>query len=281
MLLYKAHGLGNDYLVLESPISLTDALVRALCDRHRGPGGDGLLEPLPSEGSPWGVRIWNPDGSVAEKSGNGLRIFAWWLHRFRGAGPSFSIAVGGEVVTALVQGQDVEIEMGRARFEAEAVPVDQARLDAPLALGEGLDPPELPVVAVGMGNPHCVVFRTEPDLDALPWRRWGERIERHPAFPHRTNVQFARIEGAGRVEARVWERGAGPTLASGSSACAVAAAAVRTGRLTPGAIEVRMPGGALTVLVREDFTVRLRGPVGPVGRFELAPEWRERAAALC
>lgn len=263
MILYKAHGLGNDYLVLERGPALDPDLARALCDRHRGPGGDGVLEPLPAVGA-YGVRIWNPDGSVAERSGNGLRIYAWWLRRFRGAPSAFAIEVAGDRVAAEVDGLDVAIDFGRARFDAGQIPVDVARIDAPL------DPGGPPVVTVGMGNPHCVLLRGEPDLDALPWREWGRAIERHPAFPNRTNVQVARVVGPGKLEARIWERGAGETLASGSSACAVAAAAVRTGRIPPGRVEVQMPGGSLWVDVGPAFEITLRGPVGPVGRFELA-----------
>jgi diaminopimelate epimerase len=267
--LFKAHGLGNDYLVLESGPPLDPARARALCDRHRGPGADGVLEPLSSSRGFAGVRIWNPDGSVAEKSGNGLRIFAFWLRRHRSAPAGFAIEVGPEVVDCEVEGCTVELGIGRARFDAAAVPVDRARIDEPLEVGDEV----LDVVTVGIGNPHCVILRDEPDLDALPWRRWGEAIERHPAFPNRTNVQVARVTAPRRVEARVWERGAGPTLASGSSACAVAAAAVRTGRIESGPVVVEMPGGELLVTVREDWSLRLRGPVMPVGRFELDPEW--------
>ncbi|MEQ1507488.1 MAG: diaminopimelate epimerase, partial [Myxococcota bacterium] len=215
------------------------------------------------------VRIWNPDGSVAEKSGNGLRIFAWWWSVHRGGGPAFGLEVAGTVVGCEVAGQIVDVEIGQATFVAAEIPVDRARIDQPIDLGaETLD-----VVTVGVGNPHCVVFRTEVDLDALPWHRWGERLERHPAFPNRTNVQVARVVGPHQLALRVWERGAGPTLASGSSACAVAAAAVRTGRIEPGVVTVEMPGGALTVTVRDDYRLRLRGPVAPVGRFEADPDW--------
>jgi diaminopimelate epimerase len=269
-ILYKAHGLGNDYLVLEGGPELDPVTVRALCDRHRGPGGDGILEPRPSGSALSGVRIWNPDGSVAEKSGNGLRIFAWWLHVHRGAQRSFAIDLGPERVHCAVDGELVTVELGHARFDAAGVPVDRARIDEPLDVA-GQD---LPVVVVGVGNPHCVLFRTEPDLDALPWRDWGRLIETHRAFPNRTNVQIARVLGPQRLEARIWERGAGPTLASGSSACAVASAAVRTGRAVPGIVEIVMPGGSLEVTVRDDFALRLRGPVAPVGRFTLDPGWR-------
>jgi diaminopimelate epimerase len=140
-------------------------------------------------------------------------------------------------------------------------------IEGELALSSGV----LIATAVGMGNPHCVIF-TEQQLDALPFETWGAEIERHPRFPHRTNVQLARVMSRASVEIRIWERGAGYTLASGSSSCAVAAAGVRTGRLDPGRIEVRMPGGTLHVSVA-DQGIRLEGPVEPVGRIELAPTW--------
>lgn len=270
--LFKAHGLGNDYLVAEDGV-VDAGLVRALCDRNRGVGGDGVLEPLVAANASIGVRIWNPDGSVAEKSGNGLRIFAWWAHNHRGFGPSIAVAVGAEVVQCAVDGGQVRVAMGFATFAPSEVPVDRERIDAPIDAGDG-PADALRSVAVGVGNPHCVVFRDEPDLDALPWKRWGARLERHPAFPNRTNVQFARVAGPSALELRVWERGAGPTLASGSSACAAAAAAVRTRRLSPGQITVTMPGGALLVTVSPDYALEQRGPVAPVGRFALDRAWR-------
>jgi diaminopimelate epimerase len=268
--LYRAHGLGNDYLVLEDGRVDAD-LVRALCDRHTGVGADGLLEPTSDGSADYAVRIWNPDGSVAEKSGNGLRIFARWLRDERGAPRQFSISTGFDVVRCDVDLHVIRLEMGRARFEPDLVPM--SRRDA--LLDGAIDAGEVHVRAVGLsiGNPHCVVFRTEPDLDALPWRDWGRALEVHRWFPNRTNVQVARVAGPGLLDVRVWERGAGPTEASGSSACAVAAAAVRTGRLEPGPVEVRMPGGSLHVDVSPELDLVLAGPVEPVGRVHVDPRW--------
>ena len=252
---FKAHGLGNDYLVWSgSGIEAEQAV--ALCDRHRGPGGDGVLEPAGTDRADHGVRIWNPDGSVAEKSGNGLRIYAWWLSRYRDAGTEFSIDTGFDVVRCVVDGDQVTVEMGAAHFhELDWIELADARL---------------PVVALSVGNPHCVSFFEDPDLDRLPWRTWGPAIENHPVFPNRTNVQFAHVAD-GAVHIRIWERGAGETSASGSSSCATAAAAVHTGRLDSGPIEVHMPGGTLHVTVGEDYAITLRGPVAPVMHFELDP----------
>lgn len=262
MRLLRAHGLGNDYLVLEAGPALSPALVRALCDRHTGVGGDGVLEPIDAgERASWGVRIWNPDGSVAEKSGNGLRIFARWLHSIRGAPARFTVWTGFDVVTCEVGRDDVTVEMGTARARPLDLTVDGQTFDA---------------VGIDLGNPHCVCFFETSDLDGLPWRAWGRALEVHPTFPQRTNVQFARIVGPRRLEARIWERGAGETRASGSSACAIVAAAVATGRIAVGSAEVVMPGGSLQVDVDGAGRVVLTGPVEGICRVELLPDFVAR-----
>jgi diaminopimelate epimerase len=257
--LWKAHALGNDYLVLEEGGPLDAAMVRTLCARHTGVGADGVLEPVaPEHDADRGVRIWNPDGSVAERSGNGLRIFAQWLAD-RGPAHLFRVSTAGDVVTCEVGADRVSVHMPPARVGAAEA----------LDLG-GVD---LVFVPVDVGNPHAVVWRDELDLDAVPWRQWGAATEVHPRFaPHRTNVQFARVTGSELVEVRVWERGAGATASSGTSACAVAASAVATGRATSGRIRVTMPGGQLWVTVRDDVLV-LEGPVTPVGRIEVDPRF--------
>lgn len=251
---FKAHGLGNDYLVAHDVPGPLDAdRVRAVCDRNRGFGGDGVLEPLPGDGLQ--LRIWNPDGSIAEKSGNGLRIFAYWARTWRGAPAAFDVAVWPTsgppaVVSCEVDGTHVEVELGAGRLVARRT----YTLDRPREAW-----------AVSVGNPHCVLFVDE-EPDSLPWREWGARLEVHPDFPGRTNVQVARVH-RDHLEVRIWERGAGPTLASGSSASAVAWAAVHSGRTGPGRHRVVMPGGDLHVTVRADATLRLAGPVTPVGFF--------------
>lgn len=302
MRLRKYHGLGNDYLVQETAGALTAPLVRALCDRHRGPGGDGVLEPLSfrrgGDGRPvsaYAVRIWNPDGSRAEKSGNGLRILARWLRDHRAAPRTFTVEVRtfeqpGEVVRCTVQdtaedlpaGGDVTVEMGTARFEAALVPCTQPLRDTPVVLSGAAAGVTLRLTAVGLGNPHCVVWLDAPEsLETAPWRAWGAALEVDPRFPNRTNVQVAAVlptdprrPEVARVAARIWERGAGETQASGSSACAVAAVAVHLGRVPgPGLVEVVMPGGSLWVEVGADLALTLRGPVEEVGAFEVADDW--------
>lgn len=263
MRLRKYHGLGNDYLVLEDPAaaSLDPARIRAICDRHRGAGGDGILLPVGGSGADYGVRIYNPDGSEAEKSGNGLRIFARWLVERRGAPPEFRVWTLGGEVRCRVDGWTVEVEMGRA----SVAPLE------PAAVGVS-DPRVRGAWAVSVGNPHCPLF-TDADPDALPWRDWGRAIEAHPRFPGRTNVQLARVVAPAHVIARIWERGAGETQASGSSACAVAAAAVAGGGCRPGRIRVEMAGGELCVTVGPDLSLTLLGPVAPVAEIQMDERW--------
>ncbi len=276
----KGHGLGNDYLVLEEAdldFPFAPASIRWLCHRNWGVGSDGILLRTPSTVADVGLRIFNPDGSEAEKSGNGLRIFAKYMWERGGLRKSpMRIETRGGLVEAacdLTGGRvtQVTVEMGRATFRAPEIPMhgpDREVVGVPLQVGDRV----FTVTCVGVGNPHCVVFTDR--LDEAEVRTWGPRIETHPSFPNRTNVQFARVLGPDRVEIRIWERGAGYTLASGSSSCAVAAAAVRNG-LTAGRVTVVMPGGELGLEVERDYAIRLRGPVAEVCAGELAPELLE------
>jgi diaminopimelate epimerase len=270
----KSHGLGNDYLVIRAVDlpggTLAPHAARCLCDRHRGVGADGVLVAVPSARADFGVRIFNPDGTEAEKSGNGLRIFAKYLWDEGLADmPIFTVDTAGGVVTCECRVGDgrvdvVTIEMGRATFAADAIPmrgVAGEAIHVPLEIGDG---ERLVVTAMSVGNPHCVVFAAS--ADEATCRRIGPLLERHPAFPNRTNVQLVRVVDRATLAIEIWERGAGYTLASGSSSCAAAAAAVRTGRCDPGRVRVTMPGGELAVDVRPDWTIRLEGPVVEVFR---------------
>lgn len=278
----KGHGLGNDYLVFERqtlPHELSDAAIVRLCDRHWGIGADGILMLVPTSRAEFGLRIFNPDGSEAEKSGNGLRIFAKYLwdhgHATR---PAFSVDTKGGVVECrcLVKAGRVDVvvvEMGRATFRAADIPLDGVAGEAvgvPLRLADGAT---VTATAVNVGNPHCVIFVDR--LDPAECRRRGPQLERHPQFPQRTNVQFARVSGHNTLDILIWERGAGYTLASGSSSCGAAAAAVRNGRCDHGRVSVQMPGGGLTVEVRPDWSLRLEGPVEEVYRGTLTDEFIE------
>ena len=286
---FKGHGLGNDYVALELeglPFDLTPPAVRLFCDRHTGVGSDGILAAVPSSQADFGVRIFNPDGSEAEKSGNGLRIFAAYLldrSRVR-IGAPFTVETPGGVVGLLIREElddgvlDVEAEMGAASFRSGDVGLggpDRETENEPLELESG---DRVLINTVSVGNPHCVVFQDELDVEEL--RRRAPQISTHPDFARGTNVQFAVGVDPATVEAWVWERGAGETRASGSSACAVAAAAVRRGMVSERQVEVRMPGGTLRVHVRDDWSLLLRGPVEGVYRGELTGEMVRRLKEL-
>jgi diaminopimelate epimerase len=240
----KWHALGNAYLLVERPDSgdLTGDRARRLCDVRHGIGADGVLEITTREDARANVRIWNPDGSTAELSGNGTRIAAAWLLRETGA-DKVEIDTGSRVVRAAgTDGGAIRQELGSATVSPDEE-VDVA--------GE-----QLTIVPVDVGNPHAVVLRGELSRDDL--LRLGPAIESHPRFPGRTNVQLARPEPRDVVQVLVWERGAGETSASGSSAAAVAAAAVARG-WCDSPVRIAMPGGALVVAV-ERGVVSLEGP---------------------
>jgi len=261
----KSHALGNDYIVVDPQalsFSLTEQAIRRLCDRHVGVGSDGILVLSPSAHADFGLRIFNPDGSEAEKSGNGLRIFARYLYDHgRTTKSRFTVETPGGLVRIELhlRGRDVEditVDMGPVTFRSDRIPVAGPLRDV---VDEQIEVEGEPftVTAVSVGNPHCVVF--VPDLARVDLQRWGQRLERHAMFPNRINVQFAQVLSRARVAARIWERGAGETMASGSSACAVAAAAVRKG-LTDRAVTISMPGGELKVEVDADWSLTLSGP---------------------
>jgi diaminopimelate epimerase len=267
----KGHGLGNDYLVLDPralSFRLTPAAVQAICDRHRGVGSDGILTLASSKVADFGMRIFNPDGSEAEKSGNGLRILARFLrdHGYTRK-REFSVeTLGGVAQIRLdLRGREVAgitVDVGRASFASADIPVAGERrevVDEPLIL----DGEILRVTALSVGNPHCVVFMNS--LDPATLRRLGPRLETHPAFPRRTNVQLARVISRRALEILIWERGAGETQASGTSACAAAAAAVRRG-LADRAVTVGMPGGRLEVTIDRAWSITLTGPAELVCR---------------
>lgn len=271
----KSHGLGNDYLVLDQAqltVPLTPEAVRTICDPHFGIGSDGILLLGPGSGADFGVRIFNPDGGEAEKSGNGVRILAkfLWDHGYADR-PEFSLAtLGGRVRVRLhLDGKRVRTitaEMGRATFASHEIPVAGPRREV---VAERLEVAgeSLTVTCVSVGNPHCVIFAET--LDEATVRRLGPQIERHERFPSRINVQFARVLGRDRVSILIWERGAGWTLASGTSSCAVVSACVRNG-LTDRTVTVESPGGELTVSVAAEWGLTLTGPVSEICRGRLS-----------
>lgn len=270
----KYHALGNDYIVVDGDAvrpKLDAERVRALCDRHTGIGSDGVLALHRPRRGELALRIWNPDGSEAEKSGNGVRIFARFLWDFRYVrARELEIATPGGRVTArlsVTRGQvrAVRVDMGRASFQSGDLPMlgpPREVLDEPLRVGSV----DLRVTCVSLGNPHCVRFVPAPLPEVL--RSIGPQLETHPMFPKRTNVQLASVRSRREIEALIWERGAGETLASGSSSCAVAAAAHRLG-LVDDKVDVRMPGGSLRIEIGADYAMRMTGPATPVYRGSL------------
>jgi diaminopimelate epimerase len=275
MQFHKYHALGNDYLVLEPDATLLDAaLVRRICHRHYGAGSDGILV---GEGQAdgFGLRIFNPDGSEAEKSGNGLRIFARYLFdTAQVQGEPFTVLTKGGSVTCQVRdaGRMVFVAMGHASFDSERIPVVGAKREV---IGESLDVAGERIVftAVTVGNPHCVIH--VPEVSAATAQRLGPLIERHPWFPNATNVQFVKVLDRHHIQIEIWERGAGYTLASGSSSCAAAAASVKLGYCA-GNVTVAMPGGTLEIGVDQDFSLTMLGPVCKVATGTLASEcWQD------
>lgn len=207
----KSHGLGNDYLVIDPrkvPFELTPEAVLLICRRTTGVGSDGILAVVPSTTSDFGLRIFNPDGSEAEKSGNGVRIFAKFLREHGYAQENgFSIETRGGTVRVQLESEDgrvseVVAEMGRAVVRGpSSIELDGRRIE---------------VIAVSMGNPHCVVI--VPDLSVIDVQALGPNIERHEAFPARTNVQFAQVMSRTEIRILIWERGAGYTMSSDRAA---------------------------------------------------------------
>ncbi len=275
----KYHALGNDYLVLdpsrgggaEAPSA---ARVVAICDRHRGVGSDGILYgPERDAQGRLALRIFNPDGSEAEKSGNGIRIFA---HALRAAGHvdgPFDLAVGGGVVAVSFPGADlVRVAMGVPSFESSALPMTGPARSV-LRAGLEVAGRTLEVGCVSMGNPHCVVVDRAPTEETV--RELGPLLEHHEAFPRRTNVQIAEVVDRGTIRIAIWERGAGFTTASGSSSCA--AAAVLRGRgLVDDDVTVRCAGGDLLVHFDAHGVAHLEGPVERVAEGVLDTKWLER-----
>jgi diaminopimelate epimerase len=254
----KWHGLGNDYLLVERAelaFALTPERVQKLCDYHFGVGSDGIVEVTAANGDHAEVVIWNPDGSTAELSGNGTRIAARWLARRSGAG-EVRIAVGPrEVVATMRDGKQVEMDVGPVEVgEEEEIDVG----------GE-----KVRFVAVSVGNPHAVLRRNPVRPELL---RLGPLVEHHERFPERTNVQLVQVDDVNNVTVGVWERGAGETLSSGTSAVAVAGAAVRHG-WCESPVTVHLTGGDLVVSLDGELNAKLTGPAEEICRVELAPEF--------
>lgn len=279
---FRGHGLGNDYVVMdpnELSFKLTPKNIELICNRNWGLGSDGILALTSSKKADFGLRIFNPDGSEAEKSGNGLRIFARYLHATgKTKKKHFTVETKGGLVSIDLhidrQGDasSVTVEMGRATFKPAALP---CTLPADELIQQPIDAAgrSFQFTGVSVGNPHCVVFKQAGES----WSRnellsLGPALEHHALFPKRTNVQLAVPTGPREIYILIWERGAGETQASGSSSCAAASAAVRLG-LVKSPVTVKMPGGTLNIDVAEDFSLTMKGPVAEVARGTLSPSF--------
>jgi len=274
----KMHGAGNDFVVLDGltqDLPTLEPLARKLLHRRFGIGGDQLLVARASSIADFRMDIYNPDGSRAEMCANGIRAFHKWL-RDRGHTHADEIAVEtlGGVVRPRWAGEDrVVVQMGRPIFAAEKIPTRLGHGDGPLIdVPLEVDGDRVLVTSLSMGNPHAVLF--VPDVETAPVTTLGPRIENHPAFPNRVNVEFVQVLGRDRVRQRTWERGTGETLACGSGACAVGVACMLRGA-TAREITVELRGGELRIAwPTDDAGVLMTGPATEVfaGRIAIGEE---------
>ncbi len=267
----KVHGLGNDFVLVDArrqPLDAPDLgeLARRICHRHVGVGADGLVILLPSEKADVQMRIFNSDGSEAQMCGNAIRCVAKYLYE-RGLVPGQVIQV--QTLAGIIRPQvilegsrvaGVRVDMGEPRLERSQIPMLGPPgwvIGEPLLVGDHV----FKMTAVSMGNPHCVIF--VPDVEELPLAQIGPLIEHHPAFPQRTNVEFVKVLNPEEVKMRVWERGAGATLACGTGACAAAVAGSLNG-LTEKRVKVHLPLGSLLIEWAADNHLYMTGPAEEV-----------------
>jgi diaminopimelate epimerase len=272
----KYHALGNDYVVLDPshwPVQLSASEIVRLCHRNFGIGSDGILwGPLPArDGAPFALRIFNPDGGEAQKSGNGLRIFCRYLfdQRLVRHAP-FKVHTQGGMVEATVHagGKSVTVAMGSVSFDSSRIPVaglPREVIRETLSVGGET----LRFSAATIGNPHCVIER--PGTSTADVHRLGPLVETSALFPERTNVQFLTVRDRHNIAIEIWERGAGYTLASGSSSSAAACVAYRLG-LVDNEVSVHMPGGTIHIKIGENYAVTMTGPVTQVADGTLVNE---------
>ncbi|AOS46314.1 Diaminopimelate epimerase [Lacunisphaera limnophila] len=277
MRFHKYHALGNDYIVMDPAdfpgwTAPTTEQTRVICHRNFGAGSDGILwGPLPTAKAQFGLRIFNPDGSEAEKSGNGLRIFSRYLYDQKKVGTApFTVDTPGGVVDVVIQpgGQQLTIDMGHVSFASAKIPVAGPAREVINEKITILDR-EFRYCAATIGNPHCVI--PLPAITPELAHKYGPHLETHPNFPRKTNVQFLQVLDRANIRIEIWERGAGYTLASGSSSSASAAVAHRLG-LVDRNITVHMPGGRIGIEIGDNFSIRMTGPVTRVAEGTLHPE---------
>ena len=270
----KMHGAGNDFVVLDgrsTPVPLTVAEARTLADRHFGIGCDQLIvmEPPTTGDADLFMRIRNPDGGEAEACGNATRCIASLVMSETGRDRAVIQTVAGHLPAQTAEAGRITVDMGPANLGWREIPLAEERDTLHLGIGAG---PLQDPVGVNMGNPHAVFF--VEDAEAVDLASLGPQLEHDPLLPERANISVVSVTGPDRLRQRVWERGAGITLACGSGACAGAVAAVRRG-LTGRKVETTMDGGVLGLEWREDGHVLMTGPVatsfrGQISRAELS-----------
>ena len=278
MRFHKYHALGNDYIVLNPAdfpqwkTAPTVGQIRVICHRNFGVGSDGILwGPLPSTKSDFGLRIFNPDGSEAEKSGNGLRIFSRYLWDQKLAkNATFTVETPGGHVQSVIKdnGHLITVDMGNVSFISTKIPHVGPEREVINESVTVLDR-TFTYCSATIGNPHCVI-----PLDAISpalAHRYGPHLETHANFPRKTNVQFLKVIDRANIQIEIWERGAGYTLASGSSSSASAAVAHKL-CLVDANVTVHMPGGKIGIEIGDGFSIRMTGSVNKVAEGVMHPD---------
>lgn len=274
----KTHGLGNEYIVLDEEkinFDLTKKAIQRICNVNFGIGSDGILLKVQSNKADFGLRIFNPDGSEAEKSGNGLRIFCKYIYDYNFTNnKEFFVETKGGIVKAKIieisnkKAKLISVDMGKAIFNSKEIPTNFIEKEV---IGEKLEvnDKEYEINCVSIGNPHCVILKNELEIDEI--KSYGEIIENHSQFPNKINVQFAKVISRCEAEILIWERGAGFTLASGTSSCAVASV-LRKRNLVDNKVKIKMLGGELLIEIDDDWNIRMTGEVRQIAEGNLSNE---------
>lgn len=263
----KSQGLGNEYIIIDEKnitFPLTQKAIQKICNVNFGIGSDGILIKTNSDSADIGLKIFNPDGSEAEKSGNGLRIFCKYIYDYKIIPhKEFTVETKGGKVRANIQetihdrASLITVDMGKAIFSSKQIPTsfNSEEVQDEIIL---IDDKKFVINCVSVGNPHCVIIKDE--LDVREIKKYGPKIENYSKFPNRINVQFAKIISRDEIQILIWERGAGFTLASGSSSCAVASV-LRKKELINNKVTVKMPGGELNIEINDTWDIRMTGEV--------------------
>lgn len=279
---YKYHALGNDYIVIDpkqTDIAMTQENIQLICDRHLGLGSDGILYGPIFADEKIKLRIFNPDGSEAEKSGNGVRMFAKYLgdRQYVRENEFFISTLGGRVAIEIINLPEglIKVDMGKVTFQSDLIPVAGESREV---IEESLEinGEKLLITCVSIGNPHCVI--PLQDISKEKAIELGSPIETHPLFPNRINVQLMKVIDRHNIQIEIWERGAGYTLASGSSSCAAASAAFKL-KLVERNLKVHMPGGQLDIEIDPSGHVYMTGTSCAVAQGEFLAEFKNQLSA--